>query len=589
MKPVAFVMPEFRREAAVRCLGRSGVMHLRKQTDPVDDGELERTQSAIRILEEIGFDSMDLNSEAKSFELPEVVSQILRKAPERADLASRLLVLKGELDRFTTLGDFDPAAWDDLRHHGLTLRVYRCPEKEFRKVVESTACSVIHRTKSERWLAVISREEDVIPGLIEVPIPEQSLSELRSEVAIIKSQILDLDQSLCTLSYRLDDLQHETKRLRQQQKFLAALATVHSDSPLAYIEGYCPEPKLAELRRVAQSEGCALIERDIGPFDDPPTLLRNSNWIDSTQSVYQLINSLPGYRETDVSLWFLVFLTVFFAILIGDAGYGLFILLGVGLARHYDHLPTPAFRLLNIFGAATVAWGAVTGNWFGIESLAQAPLLNRLVIPGLNAFMSASQETVILICFLIGASHLSVAHLLIAFRQRHSLSALCQIGWVSIVWGAFFVVRLLVLEIAIPEITYALLISGVVLAVSFAEPQRNILKGIGIGLGRLPLKLMNCFADVISYIRLFAVGMATLAVAASFNEIAASIGFSNPGRILLAILVILLGHGVNIAMAALSVVVHGVRLNMLEFSGHAGLEWSGSEYQPFHLIEPDNL
>ena len=166
---------------------------------------------------------------------------------------------------------------------------------------------------------------------------------------------------------------------------------------------------------------------------------------------------------------------------------------------------------------------------------------------------------------------------------------MCQIGWTLIVAASFFVVRYLVLETPTPPLAYALLITGTLLAVFFAAPQRNLLRGAGIGVARLPLKLMNCFGDLISYIRLFAVGMATLAVAASFNEIAAGLGVGGPGRVLLAGLVLLLGHGINLAMAALGVIVHGVRLNMLEFSGHAELEWSGTEFQPFQLNHTDNL
>lgn len=585
MKSVAVVMSDSGRTDAVHRLGALGVLHLRERPEPGSDGELDRLESAIRILE--AYPGAAPESPSSNELAPAgVAEQVLDLVRQRGELDVRVAELEREIERIAPLGEFD-SDLEDLRDSGLAIRVYRCPAREFQKLAESFCCSVIHRRRSELWVAVLGRTGDETPSLPEVPLPADSPSKLRNELERARGQRRDLNPRLLALGSQLERLHEEVGRLRDRRTLREALASARSEPPVAYVTGYCPQPRVAELQRAAEAEGWALLARDVGPEDDPPTLLANRPWVDSAGPIYRMIDSVPGYREADTSLWFVIYLALFFAILIGDAGYGLLVLLGAAAWRRWGTPSVAAVRLLVMLGSATIAWGALSGNWFGLEALATAPVSSWFVIPQLNAFDPASQTTVMLVCFVIGASHLSVAHLTIAFRQRHSLSALCQVGWTLIVWGAFFVVRFLVLERPIPVLAYVFLAAGGSLAVSFAQPDRGLLGGFGIGLGRLPLKLMSCFGDLISYIRLFAVGMATLAVAASFNEIAAGFDLGNLAAVVPAALVLLLGHGINLAMAALSVVVHGVRLNMLEFSGHAELKWSGTEYHPFHLIHPN--
>ena len=123
--------------------------------------------------------------------------------------------------------------------------------------------------------------------------------------------------------------------------------------------------------------------------------------------------------------------------------------------------------------------------------------------------------------------------------------------------------------------------AGSALIILFTNPSKNVLAGIGAGLGDFLLKLVNSFADIVSYIRLFAVGLAGVAIADAFNQIAANIGTGNALNGLLSVLVLFAGHSLNLVMGILAILVHGVRLNVLEFSGHLDMEWSGVKYAPF--------
>jgi V/A-type H+-transporting ATPase subunit I len=126
-------------------------------------------------------------------------------------------------------------------------------------------------------------------------------------------------------------------------------------------------------------------------------------------------------------------------------------------------------------------------------------------------------------------------------------------------------------------------IIGSTLVILFTSPMKNIFAGIGTGLGDFLLKLVNSFADIVSYIRLFAVGLAGVAIADAFNQIAASIGVGTILNSLFSVFVLFAGHTLNLVMGILAILVHGVRLNVLEFSGHLDMEWSGTQYNPFKV------
>jgi V/A-type H+-transporting ATPase subunit I len=165
--------------------------------------------------------------------------------------------------------------------------------------------------------------------------------------------------------------------------------------------------------------------------------------------------------------------------------------------------------------------------------------------------------------------------------------AWAEVGQLGIVWGMFFVVRWILLTQPLNPLGLWLVIGGLVLVTFFAEQKDNFLKGFAFGLAKLPLKILNSvstFSDIVSYVRLFAVGLAGIEISKAFNALSADIGFGFPNAIF-AVFVILFGHSLNLVLGAMSVIVHGVRLNMLEFSGHIGMEWAGFSYRPFKDLD----
>jgi V/A-type H+-transporting ATPase subunit I len=228
----------------------------------------------------------------------------------------------------------------------------------------------------------------------------------------------------------------------------------------------------------------------------------------------------------------------------------------------------------------TVVWGALTGNWFGVSGL-PAPLagLKLAWLTGENADSNLMGLT-----FLIGAVHLTLAHVWVMIRLAPDLRFLAQIGWVLTTWVMYFAAMSLVLMQPFPAAGPWMLAGGVLLIVAFTVPLGKI-KTEWTEFVMMPLSLISNFVDVVSYVRLFAVGAATFAVANAFNQMAVDMGAGGGLASLGAALVLFFGHALNILLAAMGVLVHGVRLNTLEFAGHMGLRWAGYRYAPFRSRE----
>ena len=278
--------------------------------------------------------------------------------------------------------------------------------------------------------------------------------------------------------------------------------------------------------------------------------------------VLNLLGLTPGYRELDVSMLFLIFFSIFFGILIGDAGYGLvYILITILIALWFnkkmklDAEMKTIVSLFSLLGSCAIVWGLLTGTFFGQGWL--TPLVPQLNNPNVMGTF----------CFFLGALHLSIAHSWRAFLKFPSLTALADVGYICILWTAFFLARTLILGDAFPSFGLWLVAAGVILVILFTNPKaHSIFRGIGEGLGTIALSFMNNITDVISYIRLFAVSLAGLAVAETTNYLASGFG-SGVVALAAGVVILLFGHSLNIILGLMSVLVHGVRLNVLEFSG----------------------
>ncbi|MBU0881157.1 MAG: hypothetical protein KKE81_03040 [Candidatus Omnitrophica bacterium] len=471
-------------------------------------------------------------------------------------------------------GDFDPGALLSLSDKGVNIKLCRIPVKELPDMSEKIIVKKIIVSKETAYCALISREKIALPYKDE-GLPKMSLTEMRARLTENDDITRTLKETLRKYTCYLDRYLEIRKAFRKELEFHEALRGMGDAGRLAYVVGYAPRDRVAALKDRAKSERWGISITDPSPEDEVPTLLRNPAWIAMINPVFKLLNMVPGYKELDISFWFLIFFSVFFGMLIGDAGIGMiFIILTIFAQARFGKggKNRSVYYLFYVLSLCAIIWGLLTGTIFGQEWL---NAWYKPLVPALR-----DNRNIQALCFLIGGVHLSIAHIWRAVRKAPSVACLADIGWVLILWGGFFLAMMLVLGESFPAFGSWLFGAGAILVMLFTAPSKNILKSIGAGAGALAANLVNSFTDIVSYIRLFAVGLATIAVADAFNSMAMDVGFGNLFSGIIAALILVVGQALNVVLGPMSVLVHGVRLNVLEFSSHMDIKWSGFKYNP---------
>lgn len=493
---------------------------------------------------------------------------------ETRDIRQLEAVLLRESRVWEPFGEVKPEILRDLRRRGLGVEFYRAAQSPADLPPDTawlTAAPGFGVAVSVEPLDAVSTE----PMRLPVRGPER-LRQLDARLRDLKRR---QDEVLAGAATALPSLRTYRDGLADQLDFLKAREGMDAEDSLRWIEGFVPEDADDGLRDLAAEWGAAVSFREPAEEDPTPTLLKQNAFVSWIQPVFSFLGVTPGYNEVDVGWSFLVFLSLFSGMIIGDAGYGAILLLVVGLLN----LRKPASRgkfanLLYLMGGATVFWGLLTGNVFGIQNL--PPALEAVKIPALAD--TKNPKAIMNVCFLMGALHLTLAHGWNLWRNRTSLKALAELGWIGSTWTMYGLTGVMVLGWeSLPAFVVPAFVASVALIVLFMTPPAKF-KEQWVNHMMLPLSFVNNFVDVVSYVRLYAVGMATFALASSFNTMifpeGAERGVLGTGVMLV---ILILGHALNFILAGMGVMVHGIRLNTLEFASHLGLTWSGIPYAPF--------
>ncbi|MBL7157716.1 MAG: hypothetical protein ISS92_06130 [Candidatus Omnitrophica bacterium] len=484
--------------------------------------------------------------------------------------------LKTIENQWESWGDFDPESIKRLEKKGIHVKLYLLPEKAFRAIKkEDFILKVVSKKNGMINCAFLSRSESAALAYPELGLPKISLGKVRSRLAEdqkAKTKIEnDIKQHL-TYKERFLKIKEAFKKELELHEAIQGMGEVRT---LSYITGYVPHDATERVLAMCKEKKLAAFINDPSEDDNIPTLIRNPRWLSVINPVFKFIEIVPGYKELDISFWFLIFFSIFFGMLVGDAGIGMIFILLTAIAqiklgrKVKDKSIFPLFYVLSL---TAVIWGALTGTCFGQAWL--TPYFKPLA-PALR-----SDKNIQALCFLIGAIHLSIGHSWRALIKLPSLQALADIGWVVILWGGFFLAKTLVLGEALPFFVKWFFLIGSILVIVFTSPSWNILKSVPKGLGKLLLNIVNSFTDIVSYVRLFAVGLASVAVADAFNQMAIGIGYKSAINAIIAVIVILIGQGLNLVLGPIAVLVHGIRLNVLEFCNHIDIKWTGFMYKP---------
>lgn len=573
-----------------------GILHLAEKKE-ADSSLTERFAALSRLsLELKDYVPEKAKAEILSDEVFEALYQETTDAIKRtAELKEKLAAAQLSAERLKAWGDFDPAAVEELRQSGLDFHFYRLEKKPYQLLQEREDIRYIRLAPVEKLETVaVLGTLDASISAGEFILPEKGIAQWEQEAAACEAELKSCEMALRKAAGYLQSYGDQLVKTQNAAEYSAVSATAESEDGLVWLSGYIPEAEAGRFAETAKAHNWAYSLQDVDADDEKvPTKVKYTKISRLMQPVFDILGTVPGYREYDISFWFLAFFTLFFAMIIGDAGYGLLFLIGAIALTVKMKKVTNATLLLYVLSVATVVWGAMTGTWLGLEGAMKVPLLKSLVVPGFANYpeyfgvtTTAAQNNVMKFCFSIGVIQLALACIMNIRKKigAKDLSWLSDLGWLLAICALYFMVLYLVIGQQANLLIVAVVVGvGFLMVVLFGgmSPDKTFGQGLKTGVGdafTVFLNTISAFGNVMSYIRLFAVGMASLAIAQSFNDMAS--GFSGP-LMVVGVIIMIIGHTLNIVMGFLSVVVHGVRLNLLEFSGQLGMEWSGTAYDPF--------
>ena len=539
-------------------------------------------QEAIRKAKDTAILDTDLTAGAQQA-LVELMELELAKAAAEKEVALR-----------KPWGEFDKSRLDQLNNLGYAVRYYKVSAKKFDPAWgELYPLEVISQDSSYVWFVTVASSSEVYNFPADaVPAPEGSWTEAQAVVDSLTEQIYNTKGLLLKYQEAVPQMdENNRKELVDLDMYLAKAATESAaDNLLSVIEGFAPVENDETLCKEFDQMGVLYIKEKAVEDDNPPIRLKNG-WFARLFEVLTGMYGMPGYNEFDPTPILAPFYLLFFAMCMGDAGYGLvLILFGLGVTKKWINIDM--FKnigpLISVLGVGTLLVGLVLGTAFGI-SLADAAwypeALKRFMIVGDIAGFPAQM----ILALGIGVFHICLAMVVkaIGYTKRFGFKEnISTWGWLILILGGILLTAVgmagflspLAMKIAIISIA---VVSGLGIYI-FNTPGRNPLANIGAGLWDTYNMITGLLGDVLSYIRLYALGLAGGMLGQAFNILGGMMVEDGFGAInwLPFLLIVLFGHTLNLAMSCLGAFVHPLRLTFVEYFKNAGYEGKGKEYSP---------
>ncbi|WKC98727.1 V-type ATP synthase subunit I [Borreliella burgdorferi] len=603
MKKVLLLTLSKYKKESLEILRDFGAVHINssnKNSDSlkksIDDRRI--LMQAFSLLKEDGGVKALKSSNGNFLDIAKSIVNLGNEIKEFQDIKRSLL---HERSLISVWGNFSLENIDELKESNIYIQFFKIQKSEYKNLLRDPNVNVllIKNVKNTSYFVSVGEFEQ------KIEIADEFKFNFDLDYINNKLKVVDeiLDQKLTQISLfnkYIDILRDEIKNYDQIVEFEQVLADMQTDfEDFSYITGFVPAESQESLKNAVLKAGFAAQFADPEENDIIPTYIKRKGIANLAAPIFNILETIPGYKERDISFIFMLFFFVFFGMIIGDAAYGvIFFLIGIllSLSFLFKGKPlTPFHGLIFYLSVSSILYGAMTGTWFGSPLILEMfPILNSFKVGYLTE--KNSVQNIIFICFSIGVLQISLAHVWNFFRQvkeKPHIHSIAQIGWLMCIVGLYYLVLNLILSqsrFPMYNVVYNVIYFGVALVFVFGKQDGSnffkcILKSFG-GIIEQFLTTVSGFADIISYIRLFAVGLAGLSISASFNTMSIPLlKSSNIGLIVAGIIVILFGHVLNIMLSLLSVIVHGVRLNMLEFSNHLGQEWSGCAYRPFKKMK----
>ncbi|MBR4548226.1 MAG: ATPase V [Paludibacteraceae bacterium] len=571
MKKYTFLVFHKEYDAFLEQLREAGVVHISQKAEGVaDDAKLQELIQKQKELQHI----MDQGA-------PDQLVQ------ERADVLKRIAETEKEAEAASVWGNFSIEKVQALEAAGYQLRFFACQKDKFQS---EWGVAVAEKSGKIYFAAVNAPAE--IEGCETITLTK-SAADLRKDVEALRGLLAAADARIeaWQVSNR-EALAAQLKEAQQQidwQRVVLNTEKAAGDA-LCLLEGYCPIDRCPALNNILDAGHIYYQAVDPIVTDNAPTELKNNRFAKLFE-VFTGMYGWPTYGEFDPTPILAPFYLLFFAMCMGDAGYGI-ALMAFGLLTHYKKVNISMFEglgpIITVLGAGTFIVGLFLGTFFGMPLLEASwypDALKSLIISG--NVMGFDAQMVLAIG--IGVFHICLAMIVkaLCYTKRFGLSETISVwGWVLLVVGGLIVLATgMLLELPSEVTKWIIICIGAISALAiyiFNKPGRNPLINIGAGLWDTYNMATGLLGDVLSYVRLYALGLAGGMLGGAFNSIALMVLGEQPTWQWLPFLLILLfGHVLNILMSALGAFVHPLRLTFVEYFKNSGYEGKGELYQPF--------
>jgi len=520
-----------------------------------------------------------------------LISKIENMRENIGKIQSSILLLEKERDSISVWGDFKYSRIKNLRDAGYEVSFFTSPqsrfddkwETDYNAFVINNVQSVLHFITITPTGKSLSIEAD------RARIPLNDYGQISENIEAETNKKKALEAELLEIAHKdYASIKNLKTKIENDTAWNNVLAQTNheADDKLMFIEGWIPERQAAEMEDTISKEGYYCSKMEITDEDEVPIKLRNS-WFSNLFEPITNLYSLPNYKEFDPTPLFAPFFMLFFGLCLGDGGYGLLLMvISLVLRRKASESMKSVLSLIMVLGAMTFVIGILTGSFFGVS------IGDFAILSSVKEYFLTS-ENLMTISLIIGFFHVIYAKVVAAMKlkvQRGFKYSISSFAWVFLLLSLFCVFALPMLEVTLPlNVEYALY--GVaaffgVIALFYNSPGKNIVVNFGSGLWTTYNNVTGLLGDVLSYIRLYAIGLTGGLLGGVFNSMAVDMTSSMSPfiRWLPMLLILLLGHGLNIGLGMISSLVHPLRLVFVEYYKNSEFEGGGITYNPFKKI-----
>ncbi len=606
MTKYSFILMTGEKEGFLEQLQELGVVDISRSVKPVDQDSSEmlakatRAKKVLEFLEGIDY-SKDADAEAISKATVTVEDDPVKYVEDcrtrLAELNAANANAEKQMKARLPWGDYDKAAVDGLKDLGYTVRYYCVDAKRFEQAwTELYPLQVVENDGKKVWFVTVTpKDEEYSFPVPETAVPEGTYAEAAAEAGRIHDEIVSCKAGILNAKDYIPAIKEAcNKDLVELDRYLADSSAVGAaDNLISVFTGFAPVEDDEQLSEAFDKMGVFYLKEEAVEEDNPPIKLKN-NWFTRQFESFTGMYGMPVYSEFDPTSIVAPFYLLFFAMCLGDAGYGIVLLL-FGLLLNKGWVKFAMFdglgTIISILGAGTMVVGTVLGTFFGMslydatwvpEFLKKCMIVGEVEVPGMGMF-----NIQMLLALGIGVFHICLAMTVkaIGYTKRFGFKeTISAWGWLLLIVGGLIVAILGVGNILSPAaIKWAVIVIGALSALAiyiFNTPGRNPLINIGAGLWDTYNMATGILGDVLSYIRLFALGLAGGMLGQAFNNLAEMVRGDNFLTWIPFVLILLFGHVLNVLMSSLGAFVHPLRLTFVEYFKNAGYEGKGAAYNP---------